>query len=328
MRHVVVFVFLLLVAACMPFSFAQRRVTPVEASDELKIVTKEELKALRERAKAEQFYADSLLQDSLRRDSVSKANKVVRPLLMSAAVGLNVWDPLMRAFGQSYGGGEVWFALNLKNRFIPVVELGLGSANSTPEESNYTYKGKTAFYGKIGMNYNFMASKDPKYQFYAGVRAGWSAFKYDVKDVAIDNSYWDGNVHSLDITGQSSSATWGEFVLGLQVELFKNFSMGWSFRYHFLFKIKDNLNSRPWYIPGYGSRDNPIGASLSLVYTLPLSRQPEVRNVMEQNPETVAPAPEMPLPSDSISVPERGDRVREPISALDDPERKKEAENE
>ena len=36
------------------------------------------------------------------------------------------------------------------------------------------------------------------------------------------------------------------------------------------FSIKDNINSRPWYIPGYGIRDNKLNVNLSLIYEFPL----------------------------------------------------------
>lgn len=305
------FVIMLLCVFSAVVVFAQRKVTPVDTSDELKIVTQEELKKIKARAKAEQELADSLERDSLKLDSIENANKVVRPLLMSAAFGANIFDPLMRVFGQDYGGGELWAALNLKNRYIPVVELGFGMANSTPDEGNYTYKSKPAFYGKIGMNYNFMASKDPKYQFYLGVRAGWSAFKYDITGVTVNDGIW-GHESMFDITGQSSHATWGEVVAGLQVGLFRNFSMGWSFRYNFLFNVKDNPSSRVWYIPGFGKRDGKINVSVSLIYNLPLSKTEEIKNVMEDcsRPIEVEPADTVRTATDTI--PEREERVKEP----------------
>ena len=129
---------------------AQRRVTPINSADELKIINDKELQEIKRQNEAKFMRTDSLTLDSLRRDSIEKAkNTVYRPTLMSATAGINFWDPLMRAFGQTYGGGDIWFAINLKNRFIPIVELGVGQANSTPDGGNFTYKNKLAFYGKI-----------------------------------------------------------------------------------------------------------------------------------------------------------------------------------
>lgn len=312
MKKTILFILAFFIATGMSIYLeAQRRVTPVDTSKELKIVTKEELKEMRKRAKAEQEFADSVTRDSLKLDSIKKSKQVVRPLLMSASFGANIWDPLNRALGRDYGGGELWAALNLKNRYIPVAEIGFGMANSTPDEGNYTYKGKPAIYAKIGMNYNFMYAKDPKYQFYLGVRAAWSAFKYDITNISISNGYW-GQTNNFDILDQSSHATWGEVVAGIQVGLFKNFAMGWTVRYNFLFNIKDNKNSRPWYIPGFGTRDSKLNVGISLIYTLPLSKEQEIKNVMENDghipslPEKTDSGTTEP---DSIVIPEREDRV-------------------
>ncbi len=292
---------------------AQRRVTPINSADELKIINDKELQEIKRQNEAKFMRTDSLTLDSLRRDSIEKAkNTVYRPTLMSATAGINFWDPLMRAFGQTYGGGDIWFAINLKNRFIPIVELGVGQANSTPDGGNFTYKNKLAFYGKIGMNYNFMATKDPKYQLYAGIRFAGTSFHYDITDITVDNGYWHDSPSHFEIVDQHSSAIWGEFVLGIQVEIVKNFSLGWAVRYNFPFSIKDTPNSRPWYIPGYGTRDNPLNISLSASYTLPFHKEePRDANALSQPPEIHI----QPQDSDSIVVPERPQRIVTPQPA-------------
>lgn len=274
---------------------AQRKVTPVTSSDELKPVTKEELKEIKRQEKLKFLRTDSATLDSLRRDSIERASKkVYRPTLMGITMGANFWGGLMQAFGKGYGDYDLWAALNIKNRYLPVVEVGFGQANITPEDGNFTYKSKMAIYGKIGMNYNFMFAHDPKYLLYAGVRLGASRFNYDVTGVTVDNSYWGKGESTFDLTGQSSSALWGEVLAGIQVEIFKNFSLGWSVRYNLPINIKDLPNSRPYYIPGLGVRDNKLSVTLSLSYTLPLHKDKKA---------TTASRPVNPM--DTIVVPER-----------------------
>ena len=106
------------------------------------------------------------------------------PFLHEVTLGLNIWDPAMRLLGQDYGIAEVWGELSLHNRFKPILEIGLGSANYTPEDGNYTYKSKLSPYFRIGMNYNFMFKSSPEYSFYGGVRYGLSpSFSYEVTDI-------------------------------------------------------------------------------------------------------------------------------------------------
>ena len=109
MRRLAVIAVLLLT---LVVAVAQRKVTPVASTDELKPVTKEELKEIRRQEKLKFLRTDSLTLDSLRRDSIERASKrVYRPTLMGVTLGVNFWGPLMRALGQDYGDGDVWAAV-------------------------------------------------------------------------------------------------------------------------------------------------------------------------------------------------------------------------
>ncbi len=303
---------LLVLCLCYNQSAAQRKVTPIESTDELRILTKEELKELQKQERMRFLRTDSLTLDSLRRDSIERAKKkVVRPKFMNVTVGLNLWDPLMRALGQKHGGGEVWASLNIRNRFIPVVEVGVGMANDTPDGANFTYKSDLAVYGKVGMNYNFMFAKDPKYLLYGGLRFAASAFRYDITDVHIDNGYWTGTDKTYSLLDQSSSALWMEAVAGIQVEIVKNLSLGWSVRYNFPLKIKDLPQSRPWYIPGYGTRGNPLHMTLSVSYSLPLHKEKKAP-ATDAGPEIPLPPAVEEKPDEEIVIPNREERVQPP----------------
>ena len=153
-------------------------------------------------------------------------------------------------------------------------------AKSTPDDMNFTYRAKPSPYFKVGANYNFMFKSDPDYQIFAGIRLGYSSFAYDVTDVHYVNSYWQEDI-PFDITGQRSHALWGEAGIGIKVRLAGQLSMGWMIRYHSLFKCADKEHSRPWFIPGYGPRNNSLGLSVSLYYTLPLHRGGKTDNNIE-----------------------------------------------
>ena len=85
----------------------------------------------------------------------------------------------------------------------------------------------------------------------------------------IKNDHWQKNP-VIDIPNQHSHAMWGELVLSIKVKLYRNISAGWALKYHFLFNCKDNVNSQPWYIPGFGTRNSKLSGGLSIFYTLPL----------------------------------------------------------
>ena len=121
----------------------------------------------------------------------AKNLKMKYPLLHSATVSLDLFTPAMRAFGTKYGLGEVAAEINLYNRYIPVLEFGLGQAENTPDDNNYTYKSAISPFFRIGMNYNFFYGSNPDYMLMIGLRNGFSPFKFEVTDISQQGGYWN-----------------------------------------------------------------------------------------------------------------------------------------
>lgn len=201
---------------------------------------------------------------------VSSRPRPVYPLLYSANIGFNFFDGIMALFGQRHSSYDVQASVSLFNWIEPTIELGLGFADSKPENSNYRYKQKPSFYGKIGFNYNFLYKSNPDYQVYLGLRFGYTKYKYEITDVTISSGYWDQTNH-FSIPDQKAHAFYGQAMAGIKVKIWKNISMGWSFRYGFKMKEKKGSNSNPWFIPGYGT--GALNATFSLIYTLPIHTQ-------------------------------------------------------
>lgn len=196
--------------------------------------------------------------------------KAVYPLLYSASVGFNFFDGIMSLFGQKHSSYDIQASVSLHNWFEPVLELGLGFADNKPENGNFRYKNKPSFYGKIGMNYNFMYKSNPDYQVYLGLRLGYSNFKYDITDITINSDYW-GQSNNFSIMNQQAHSFYGQALAGIKVKIWKWFSLGWNIRYGFKIKQSNGSNSKPWFVPGYGT--GALSASFSLIYTLPLNTQ-------------------------------------------------------
>lgn len=208
-------------------------------------------------------------------DTVTKVKSgPVYPLLNSVSVGVNFFDAIMLACGQKHAGFDLWADLSLFNWIFPVVELGAGYADNRPEDGNYHYKSPLSLYGKLGFNYNFLYKSNPDYQAFIGFRAGYTHFTYDVTDVTVNSSYWQQS-RDFDLIGQKADVFYGEALAGVKVKLVRNLSMGWNIRLHFKFHSSGSSPSRPWYIPGYGT-SGLIGATFSLIYTLPLQRRQTV----------------------------------------------------
>lgn len=219
-------------------------------------------------------YVDTVTGEEWRDSTTMKASvpKMEYPLLESMTFGVNILEPFMRAFGQKYGLGEVWGMLSLHNRYMPVVVLGLGQAKATPDDGNFTYKSGIAPYFKIGADYNFLYNSSTDYQFHAGMRFGFTSFKYEITDITVNDSYWQENP-PFAIPSQTSSAFYWELEFSLRVKVWRNISAGWSVKYHRLVKDSSGKYGRAWYIPGYGSRGSTLGLGFSVMYTIPINKR-------------------------------------------------------
>ena len=270
----------------------QRRVTPVNPTsattpvkkkkeaktDEVDLSTYVEMKDSEGRV----FLMDTITGKEYVDSAALKAKDIMKyPAMHALTLGVDVWDPVMRLIGQDYGGVEAWAELSLYNRFKPVVEVGVGAADYTPEGGNYTYKSPLSPYFRVGMNYNFLYDKTDEYQIQAGVRYGLSPFSYSVTNVTADAGYWNEPL-VFDIPTQKSVVGYLSASLNIKVRIVSNLYMGWAVKYNYILHESKAPYGKPWYIPGYGTRGLAIGGGFSIMYTIPLSKK-TVDTDTEQN---------------------------------------------
>lgn len=227
-------------------------------------------------------------------DTFSKPERAIPkmqfPLLHSMSFSVDFFQGVMRAFGQHYGLVEFAAELNLHNRYIPVVEIGLGQAKNKPDDNNYTYRSPIAPFFRVGANYNFLYNSNPDYMLYAGARFGFSPFKFSVTDVTTNNGYWDED-NRFDIPSQSVTASFFEFLLGLRVKIHKAFSLGWTVRYRSVLHQSKTDYGEAWYIPGYGAKTASLGATFSLTYTIPFKSKASKQASTGPEPQAMPDAP-------------------------------------
>lgn len=191
------------------------------------------------------------------------------PLWDGISVGVNIWDPVMRLFGQKYGLADAWVELSLHNRYKPIVEVGLGMAKYTPDNDSYTYRSPVSPYFRIGANYNFLYNSNPDYQVFAGLRYGFSSFSYSVDNVILNDTYWDEQSR-FNIPSQRSTAGWLEVTGGLRVKLVGPLYAGWTVKYQTMLHQSKAQYGKPYYIPGFGSTGTSLSGSFSIIYTFGL----------------------------------------------------------
>lgn len=243
---------------------AQRRITPVGAP-QLPVAARDTLAAPSVPAPAP---SDSAAPDTVAR----RVPKMICPLFHAITIGADIWDPVMRIFGQNYGGASLWAELSLHNRYNPVVEFGLSSASDHPSGSNFTFKSPLAPYFKIGANYNFLYNSNPAYQILAGARYGITRFSYEVTGITLDEGYWNDPSH-FSIPSQTVTTGYVEVLLQLKVTLVRNFAMGWGVKWHNIIHSSRAPYGNAMTVPGYGKRGSSFTGSISLMYTIPLNRK-------------------------------------------------------
>lgn len=208
-----------------------------------------------------------------------KKSKMIYPLIYNVAIGVDVWDLAARCFGQSYGLGSVWAELNMHNRYFPFAEVGLGNADDTPVNSNFTFKTKTAPFFKVGIGYNIFYNSNPDYQLKVGLRYGITHFTYQVTDATVDVPYW-GITDHFSLPEMTSTTGYWELVASVKVKVWRNLSAGWALKYHNILHQSEVVDGKPMIVPGYGRRSNSFTGSFSIIYTLPLNK-PKAKSVQK-----------------------------------------------
>lgn len=275
----ILFILALLACTLSPTLWGQRRITPINNQ------------ATATQHVNENFNPDSLARASLveMRDAMGRTilvdtitgtefvdstalnivPKMEYPLAYAATVGVNVWDPLMRLFGQKYGVVEFSAEFNMHNRYIAVVDVGIGAAKDTPDDNNYTYHSKMAPYFRVGLNYNFLYNSSPAYMAMAGVRYGFSPFTFYLTDVTVDSPYWQEDA-PMSVPSQRITVGYLQLLFNLRVKIAGPLYLGWTFIFHKILHESKAPYGRPWYIPGYGSRDMPVTGAFTVTYNFEL----------------------------------------------------------
>lgn len=206
---------------------------------------------------------------------------ITYPFYNGLSIGVDIFGPANELFGGSYKSGEINLDVNLKNTFIPTIELGYGTTDSWNDTGTH-YKG-SAPYGRIGVDYNVFRKKKSDYQLLFGLRYGFTSTTYDIEAKSVSDEVWKDQIENPglvdDVWGGSipyamkdlsSSMHWFELVGRIKAKIYKSFYMGWAIRVKYRISPADGEFADPGYIPGYGKYDTVnYGLTYSLIYKLP-----------------------------------------------------------
>lgn len=188
------------------------------------------------------------------------------PMFRGVAVGVDLLGAGQRWLS-SYGQYEAQVRVNLKDKYFPVVEMGLGEADAQDETTHLNYK-TSAPYARAGVDFNILKNKHDLYRLYVGARLAYTSFSYDLTSPGISDPVWGGTAEyqALD---QKCSMFWGELSVGVDATIWKWIHLGWSVRYRSRLHQSITDIGKPWYVPGYGRNGSSrIGATFNLIFEL------------------------------------------------------------
>ena len=165
----------------------------------------------------------------------------------------------------SYGQYEAALRVNLKGKYFPILELGLGKADAKDEGTNLHYK-TSAPYGRIGVDWNLMKNKHDIYRLYGGFRYGFTSYKYDLDGPDMTDPVW-GTTSPYEAKGVKCNYHWIEGVFGIDAKIWGPIRMGWSMRYRRRIAHNDGGNGNTYYVPGFGKQGSSrFGGTFNIAY--------------------------------------------------------------
>lgn len=188
-------------------------------------------------------------------------------LFEGVSVGVDLLGAGQRVLSD-YGQYEASLRLNLRGRYFPVVELGIGEADVDDVTTSVRYKTR-APYGRVGCDFNLLRNKHDLYRLYAGARLAYTSFHYDVTTSApVPDPVWGGTA-SYSAKDVEAKACWAEVCGGIDVTIWRFVHMGWMVRYRARLSQSHGTVGEPYYIPGFGRNGSSrIGATFNLSFEL------------------------------------------------------------
>lgn len=187
-------------------------------------------------------------------------------LFQGLAVSVDLLGPVQRAVSD-YGQYEAALRINLKDKYFPVVELGLGSADGRDDATTLHYK-TTAPYGRIGCDFNLMKNKHDIYRLYGGVRYAYTSYKFDLDGAPVTDPVWGGST-PYEAYGEKCTCQWAEAIFGVDAKIWGPIRLGWSLRYKRRIAHSEGNVGNSWYVPGFGQQGSSrFGGAFNIAFEL------------------------------------------------------------
>ncbi len=191
----------------------------------------------------------------------------VVPLFCGVSVSTDLVGVGMKLMDADFAQMEVAARVSLKDKYMPIIELGYGTSDYTGEETGNTFR-TSAPYFRLGMDYNFTKRKLTGNRLYGGIRYAFSSFRYDIESEGFGDPVW-GVSKPLLLEDLDGRMHWAEFVFGMEARIWKIFRLGWNVRYKARISQSHDNIGEPWYVPGFGKNDTScLGGGFNVIFEL------------------------------------------------------------
>ena len=184
------------------------------------------------------------------------------PLFRGIAIGADLFGAIQRQVSD-YGQYEANLRVNLKDKYFPVFELGIGDANHHDDAVTGISVKTRAPYGRLGCDFNVLRDKHGDYRAYVGFRYAYSSFDFKLSHPGVEDPIWGGVAEYG--TDETCSSHWIEGVFAVDAKVLGPLRLGWSVRYRRRIVAPDCSVGDVWYIPGFGrSKKTCIGGTFNI----------------------------------------------------------------
>ena len=208
---------------------------------------------------------------------VKDTTQVATPKYYGIRIGADIAQPLRTLLDADYSGFEIVGDFRIKKNIYLAAEVGAETRRTT-EFANLDNT-SSGSYITAGANYNVYENWfGMNNLIYVGGRAGFSSFRQELNSftIATTNPLFgdDTRFDNREFTGLS--ATWLEFQLGLQTELFSNLYLGINVQLKSTITQTDPEDFTTIFIPGFGRTTDEsrfgVGYGYTLSYLIPFTK--------------------------------------------------------
>lgn len=211
-------------------------------------------------------------------DILPEGQKYRYPLLNGINISVDIFDPILYATAFDHASLEVQAMADLHHRFFPLASFGMGLCDETSnnglefgtgQKQECRFKSGPSPFGKIGMAYNLKYNDlRPNDSYMLLARYGIAYSTADITNLYCASQGFPPGFGPISIVGQKYFTHWLELGGMMKVQITGHFSLGWDLYWKIKLAQTGTQSGEPYFVPGFGTTDSPIGFSFRVFYDI------------------------------------------------------------